>query len=1065
MVAAVECAKEKCTFPYECSNSTIELVGSRDEVHALGYKSNYGDGASIYSTTIVCRGAFSCHDTYQILASDLKCSGLNSCSNVESLTSNPSEIWCLGTGSCSNSFIQAHGYNNVLECWSDSSCADSFINNTMLIYGRGAYSIKNSFIWNTIADTIYYVSLVGYHAGFNSSIYCEANKNISCIISCYSSGCYGVRLICITSKTQNQNENHKNDTDADEIKNDVGDGSCNQYRVFCSQKDNDNCPIYQWFESIPDGTEYINNNHKDSDSDLNSNNRENHERNEILVTFDAFTLTSLEIAEIENDKCDELSSVGSKFVYDSYREFVDDSIMLNKSELIDYDYDYRWDNICCRGTESCSNSSIISINSDSGNIICSGSMSCANSGIIELLSHNSSLYCFGGGSCARSTIIGPLLSTKGNDAYMNSTVYCSGSISCDFSTISNVNNVFCTGSYFDCFNTTLYNVQNIYILTKQLVPAGSSMTIYSNGIRNMTVFFGGYAASDGTIIYCNKGDICNFICDTNDACFEDTTKICCKSGMCNIICNDHNGDCLHLLETPECIADQDIKTEDLMIEIIKMRDITVYSAIGMLLCLIVISLLHSVMFSHNIADSINYVSIGKYFASIIDTFTDILFAMLLYFSENTKDFKLSIVCAFFVIVPYLISCVTGLYWINVWKHRNNYKNTKQQRGVTLDYSSGTPTTQSINASSCGSGSGSGVNPSNTSSMIVTNINAINTINTISNSQSYTNRLEQYLSKYEYILIISMLFGGFYSTIDLFESKLFYLNIFCIPLKKREFIQSNTIQYTRFFNRIIMENLAQFIVQIVYIINHNDDNSNERESSSFWIVFWTMVFTIISLLFGLLRVLVILTHQLCFTKKFESKAIIDGSFCIEHRNLAKYHKFCHKKLGTCFETVLNSTNNAALWNDNNNVYYNIEIYLIEDYLLLKQLKIYYEIQLHSLNASNTAIICNSMRQSIDSMLFLLSGSSKNLKNSSSSNYNINQTNKMFVNAIKNTLRLQSSAKMVKLTNISQIRIVDNRSRDLNDSPDSTAVKSSISVCCVSFFGIRLFLGFLLSCFYF
>ena len=54
-------------------------------------------------------------------------------------------------------------------------------------------------------------------------------------------------------------------------------------------------------------------------------------------------------------------------------------------------------------------------------------------------------------------------------------------------------------------------------------------------------------------------------------------------------------------------------------------------------------------------------------------------------------------------------------------------------------------------------------------------------------QDHPSRVKHYLKRYQFIILLVSLFGGFYSTIDLFRSKIFYLRLMYFPLKKMSII--------------------------------------------------------------------------------------------------------------------------------------------------------------------------------------------------------------------------------------------------------------------------------------
>ena len=72
-------------------------------------------------------------------------------------------------------------------------------------------------------------------------------------------------------------------------------------------------------------------------------------------------------------------------------------------------------------------------------------------------------------------------------------------------------------------------------------------------------------------------------------------------------------------------------------------------------------------------------------------------------------------------------------------------------------------------------------------------------------QDHSFRLKQWLKQYEIAILFLTLFGGFYSTIDICRSKLFYLPIFSFPLKHSE-VNSPILIYLRLINFVVLEKL-------------------------------------------------------------------------------------------------------------------------------------------------------------------------------------------------------------------------------------------------------------------
>ena len=72
------------------------------------------------------------------------------------------------------------------------------------------------------------------------------------------------------------------------------------------------------------------------------------------------------------------------------------------------------------------------------------------------------------------------------------------------------------------------------------------------------------------------------------------------------------------------------------------------------------------------------------------------------------------------------------------------------------------------------------------------------------------RLIKYFQNYEYAVYFLSIFGTFYRAIDICQSKLFYLQIFNLQLRKHEFV---VLKHFRFVNVVLFE------VCLVYVLGN------------------------------------------------------------------------------------------------------------------------------------------------------------------------------------------------------------------------------------------------------
>ena len=203
------------------------------------------------------------------------------------------------------------------------------------------------------------------------------------------------------------------------------------------------------------------------------------------------------------------------------------------------------------------------------------------------------------------------------------------------------------------------------------------------------------------------------------------------------------------------------------------------------------------------------------------------------------------------------------------------------------------------------------------------------------------RLTSYVKKYEILIYLLSIISGFYNTIDLLQSEIFYLKFFKFSLKSEEY---NTLRPYRFINIVIFENLPQLAIQIVYLVLVTKENTIYKANA---IVFISMIFSILGLLLAFIRETSrqLDNHHNKKSRKVEFGSRINASLFIKSRNLTFYHNFCHKKLGTCLQTCLNTCDDSKEWVNRDNVKYDIEVYYINDMMsTLNQIQICYEIKL-------------------------------------------------------------------------------------------------------------------------
>lgn len=317
-------------------------------------------------------------------------------------------------------------------------------------------------------------------------------------------------------------------------------------------------------------------------------------------------------------------------------------------------------------------------------------------------------------------------------------------------------------------------------------------------------------------------------------------------------------------------------------------------------------------------DLFDIIAVCRFVQNCSDFWTDIIFAIVLYFDKNNysnrynDNYNLFWFSIAFIIIPYIYSCVSAIYWIYKW---NNCKN------------------------------------------------------------DFPIRLKTYLDRYQFLILLLTMFAGFYVTVDLMRSKLFYKKIFYLPLKKKEY---DALKYHRFINLFMLENLPQFIIQILYLTLNKNDNVIYVP-----IVFITLILTTISLLFTIFKIIFIIVGN-CDTKLNRDattyqECSIKGQFLIEgdEINIGKeYHSFHGKKMQLCLTQILDDCvhekNHKWSENINKDIFYQIECFYIENKFLLRQLIIYFEliVYVNISSCNNKKIIyqiVDSVKEDMDTIL--------------------------------------------------------------------------------------------------
>ena len=216
-------------------------------------------------------------------------------------------------------------------------------------------------------------------------------------------------------------------------------------------------------------------------------------------------------------------------------------------------------------------------------------------------------------------------------------------------------------------------------------------------------------------------------------------------------------------------------------------------------------------------------------------------------------------------------------------------------------------------------------------------------------QDHPSRLKRYLGKYKFVIILFSLFGGFYATIDLFRSKILYLEITYFPLKQSEYDQ---LKYFKFVNFILLESIPQFSIQLYYLTQYNNN-----QSSILPIVFVSLALTVISLLYGGIKITMSIIDEYINSpkQKFAYETNFNVIFILEVSDLNKIHAFCHSKMQQYIMSVLATCNDHTQWNGRSDVYFDVECYDIECKLYSNQLIIYFELKVFTMLKNHKNVI--------------------------------------------------------------------------------------------------------------
>ena len=426
----------ECDTPFVCSNLTLTNVTEGDDVSTLGqgYKSIYGQGASLSNTICSAIGCHGSHSCQRMSFIDAGCGitgwGVQSLSYVNDVRA--TSISCSGVASCIGSTL----ITPWLSCGGGQSCTNTIIKATASINLYGAYSMLNSIIYSNNTDIT--LDMQGYNSGYNLTIICE--KNDTCTLYCRGNACSKTFLKCHS------------------------DSVCIVY--YCNGNTID-CPIQTTF----------NDTHPYS---LGNNNDE----------LDSSNFTMLyDFIELVNDINDDCDTNPNALVFDDYYGTGDMTNALGpiccrgrrSGWGIKYQNEASNGVILCSGMESCDNKQI-EFSGINGTVYCLTKQSCYGAAIIfPNTTSGGVVYCSSDESCA------------GVEIYNATAVYCDGTrLHCADTKIVRTKKIYSIGSGYYPANYAQWvsgGVGNFTVYLGSLY-AGRNLDIYCNATDNCTIICG-----------------------------------------------------------------------------------------------------------------------------------------------------------------------------------------------------------------------------------------------------------------------------------------------------------------------------------------------------------------------------------------------------------------------------------------------------------------------------------------------------------------------------------------------------------------------------------------------
>ena len=192
------------------------------------------------------------------------------------------------------------------------------------------------------------------------------------------------------------------------------------------------------------------------------------------------------------------------------------------------------------------------------------------------------------------------------------------------------------------------------------------------------------------------------------------------------------------------------------------------------------------------------------------------------------------------------------------------------------------------------------------------------------SQKYTKyavsqRITNYFDKYWILLLLwCVLSCNFYSAITLAQSKIFCLSMFNLQLKRKEY---ESLAIVKFINSTICENIAQMIVQILYLQHIKNNHS--------LLVYISLTFSVYSILSQIVIFLTQLNNILIEYNKHVTQILsFDVKTQLSCKEFKSKHEFTNNLIEKSLINAFNMSDESFKWTDRSDIKVQHEVYFID-----------------------------------------------------------------------------------------------------------------------------------------